>query len=62
MKTAGYGPATAPSGWGGHQGCPARREKMKQWEEEEGTQKREDVGLLFLFIFVTQSQGNVRFK
>lgn len=28
MRTTGYGPATAPSGWGEHQGCPAKR-----WEE-----------------------------
>lgn len=30
-RTAGYGPATAPSGWGEHRGCRA----------EEGTKKRE---------------------
>lgn len=36
MRTNGYGPATAPSGWGEHRGCPAgdRTKQRGGWEGE----------------------------
>lgn len=56
MRTTGYGPARAPSGWGEHQGCPAER-----WDEEEegahwGIRLLENASSLFLLNFEVQSQ------
>lgn len=60
MRTTGYGQATAPSGWGEHRACPAKR-----WDEAERRRGGSILGPLVigkgrLIFFLLMSEGKTK--
>lgn len=57
MRTTGYGPAIAPSGWEEHQGYPAKR-----WEEAEKKRRESNGAVGYLLLCALINTRNSQWK